>query len=155
MEQGPGRSIYAFGIDGKQVHRFASVARACRREEEIELLGYQRPEVLRHIGQIREYIDSEGAMVPNAIVLALGHGTRFRAHAPRPPNPGPTDGAEAGVLEIPLPINGEEKVGFVVDGQQRLAAIREANSVAHPVSWTQSFTTRPLHTGRPLSPALG
>jgi len=27
--------------------------------------------------------------------------------------------------------------------------------VAHPVSWTQSFTTRPLHTGRPLSPALG
>ena len=29
------------------------------------------------------------------------------------------------------------------------------NYVAHPVSWTQSFTTRPLHTGRPLSPALG
>jgi len=27
--------------------------------------------------------------------------------------------------------------------------------VAHPVSWTQSFTTRPPHTGRPLLPAQG
>jgi hypothetical protein len=31
----------------------------------------------------------------------------------------------------------------------------ETTPVAHPVSWTQSFTTRPLHTRRPLSPALG
>ena len=133
MEQGPGKVIYAFGIDGKQVPKFATVSRARREEEDITLLGYQRPEVQKHIAQIRDYIDSEGAMVPNAIVLAFGSGTRFQPHVRRRKGLAVKDGAEPGLLEIPLSHNGDDKVGFVVDGQQRLAAIREAERSSFPV----------------------
>lgn len=134
LEQSPGRVIYSFGIDGKQVPKFASVSRARRGEEDVALLGYQRPEVQKHITQIREYIESEGAMVPNAVVLAFGAGVRFVGRSEKR---GGTQvvrsGAEPGILEIPIYKKGEEKVGFIVDGQQRLAAIRESRRDSFPV----------------------
>ncbi len=132
LEQSPGRVIYSFGIDGKQVPRFASVSRARRGEEDVSLLGYQRPEVQKHITQIREYIESEGAMVPNAVVLAFGPEVRFIPVA-RKGGVATEHGAEPGTLIIPLYRQDEEKVGFVVDGQQRLAAIRESRRQSFPV----------------------
>ena len=131
MEQSPGRVIYSFGIDGKMVPSFAAVSRARREETDVSLLGYQRPEVQKHIASIRDYIDSDGAMVPNAIVLAFSDGATFLPHVRR--SGGAHAGAEAGVLQIPIAGEGEEKIGFVVDGQQRLAAIREAERRNFPI----------------------
>ena len=133
LEQSPGRYIYSFGIDGKEVPKFASVSRARRADEDISLIGYQRPEVQKHIAQIREYIDSQGAMVPNAIVLAFAEGATFTPYVRRSRSARSLGGAEAGTLEIPVARAGEEKIGFVVDGQQRLAAIREAERNSFPV----------------------
>lgn len=132
LEQSPGRYIYSFGIDGKKVPKFASVSRARREEEDVSLIGYQRPEVQKHINAIREYVESEGAMVPNAVVIAFGEGTRFVPRVERRRG-GPTDGAQAGILEIPISRSDEDKVGFIVDGQQRLAAIRESSLESFPV----------------------
>ena len=134
LEQSPGRVIYSFGIDGKQVSKFASVSHARRGEEDVALLGYQRPEVQKHITQIRDYIESEGAMVPNAVVLAFGSGVRFVGRAEKRGGSQPIRfGAEPGILEIPIYKKDEEKVGFIVDGQQRLAAIRESRRESFPV----------------------
>ena len=63
IRQGP-QFIYTFGVDGKRIHDFATVSRVHR--DDITLQGYQRPEVLSHIKAIRRYLESDGAMLPNA-----------------------------------------------------------------------------------------
>ncbi|MGB0641651.1 MAG: DGQHR domain-containing protein, partial [Myxococcota bacterium] len=129
LEQSPGRHIFAFGVDGKVVPQFASISRARRDEEKTDLMGYQRPEVNRHIAEIRGYLESEGSMIPNAIVLAFDPRVEFIAHGPAPSD----RHAQSGTLRIPIAEDGDEKVGWVVDGQQRLAAIREARLEGFPI----------------------
>ncbi|HZI08133.1 MAG TPA: DGQHR domain-containing protein DpdB [Archangium sp.] len=118
VEQTPGRRLYLFGVDGKLVPKFATVSRARRKDGELE--GYQRPEALGHIQNIRQYMESERPLVPNAVVLAFDSRVYFEPLAA-------AEGAErAGHLVIPL-VEGATAPGFVVDGQQRLAAVREAS----------------------------
>lgn len=126
ITQSPGREIYSFGIDGKVVPDFALVSRAHRNGGDISLIGYQRPEVRRHVAEIRAYLESDKPMIPNSIVLAFNKEVTFiegdsQQHGP----------SRVGVLRIPT--GGADKVGFVVDGQQRLAAIRESNLESFPI----------------------
>lgn len=139
ITQSEGRSIYAFGMNGKHIPRFADVSRARREEGDVSLLGYQRPEVRKHIAEIREYIDSAGAMIPNAIVLALGDGVTFRPKDGK--EQAPDGDSTPGHLFIPCARDGEEKVGFVVDGQQRLAAIRQSERENFPM-FVIAFTAK-------------
>jgi len=125
MSQSPERTIYAFGVDAKSVPDFASVSRAARGDEG-ELLGYQRPEVRRHIKDIKAYIESKAPMIPNALVLAFDERVRFDEEGPAG---GPI---RSGTLRIPLN-HGDDKVGWIVDGQQRVAAIREARVDEFPM----------------------
>ena len=41
------------------------------RGEQHEILGYQRPEVLAHVAEIRAYLESDRPMIPNAVVIAF------------------------------------------------------------------------------------
>jgi hypothetical protein len=91
-------------------------------------LDDSEPEVRRHIVEIRAYIESAAAMLPNAIVLAFRPGVTF---AGQPGGAGSQ--GRAGTLRIPLANDGEEPIGFVVDGRQRLAAIRDASIKQFPV----------------------
>jgi DGQHR domain-containing protein len=117
VEQTPGRRLYLFGVNGKLVPKFATVSRARRTDGELQ--GYQRPEALSHIRSIREYVESDAPLVPNAVVIAFDSRVRFEALAE-------ANGPERlGHLVIPL-MEGATAPGFVVDGQQRLAAVREA-----------------------------
>lgn len=127
MEQSPGQEIYAFGVDGKVVPSFAAVSRARRNDDDPALVGYQRPEVNRHIAEIRSYLESDKPMIPNAIVIAFDERVHFESHGVQP------DGAtRSGVLHIPV-VAGAEKAGWIVDGQQRVAAIREAQIPGFPI----------------------
>ena len=56
VRQSPGRLLYSFAVDGKQIPTFATVSRI--RRNGTELQGYQRPEVLSHIAEIRAYLES-------------------------------------------------------------------------------------------------
>lgn len=128
LQQSSGRRIYAFGVDGKTIPDFASVQRAGRSDEG-KLVGYQRPEVRRHIAEIRGYLESERPMVPNALVLAFDKRVEFI-----PENKSNGSLSTSGVLRIPLgsdPTLG--RVGWIVDGQQRVAAIREASIESFPM----------------------
>lgn len=135
VRQGPGRVLYTFAVDGKLVPQFATVSRV-RRSDVGMLNGYQRPEVLSHIAEIRNYLESEAPMLPNAAVLAFDSTVRFI--------PAGRDGAysRTGELVIPLVPEGPDAVvpGFIVDGQQRLAAIREAEVEQFPICITAFIT---------------
>lgn len=117
------QTIYTFGIDGKRVHEFATVSRV-HRDSDAELAGYQRPEVLSHIKAIRRYLESDGAMLPNAIVLAFDDRVTFEPFSAG----GSVDYVTMGELVIPIDetLPEDQKPAWLVDGQQRSAAIRDA-----------------------------
>ncbi|PSM32391.1 DGQHR domain-containing protein DpdB [Haliangium sp. UPWRP_2] len=128
VKQGKKQVLYTFAVDGKLVHRFATVSRV-RRDDAGQLSGYQRPEVLSHIGEIKNYVESAAPLIPNAIVLAFDSRVRFES------NTKSTGYSRPGELVIPLDddLPDAERPGFIVDGQQRLAAIREAEVASFPI----------------------
>lgn len=137
IRQGSRRRLYTFAIDGKKLPLFTTVSRVRREERQIE--GYQRPEVLAHVGAIRSYIESGSPMIPNAIVVAFDTRVRFEASASA------TDGpsyVRPGELVIPVDekLPDEEKPGWIVDGQQRCAAVREADIRSFPLCVTAFIT---------------
>jgi DGQHR domain-containing protein len=126
--QGRGRKVFAFPVDGKLLPRFASVTRIARTESE-GVTGYQRPEVLSHISQIRKYLESDDPMLPNAIVVAFDRSVHFKPAI----SAVSAQHGRLGALHIPLPPEGEATPGLIVDGQQRSAALREAEVKRFPV----------------------
>lgn len=138
VAQSPGRYLYSFAIDGKLIPSFTTVSRV-KRKEGGTLEGYQRPEVLSHIGEIKTYIESPSPMIPNAIVVAFDSRVRFEANGEKNKE---YPYAKTGELIIPIDsgLADEEKPGFVVDGQQRLAAIREALVGSFPICVTAFIT---------------
>lgn len=131
--QGPKRVLYSFAVDGKQLATFATVSRIHRQSDE-QLGGYQRPEVLSHISEIRRYIESTDPMIPNSIVVAFDERVRFEPAE----QPSTSLYSRLGTIFIPVEdgLSDEEKPGWIVDGQQRMAAIREASVQSFPICVT-------------------
>ncbi|CAM5296279.1 hypothetical protein SHIRM173S_05088 [Streptomyces hirsutus] len=119
------RKIYCFAVDGKKIHSFAAVSRV-RRDDDSVLQGYQRPEVLSHIRGIRRYLESDNAMLPNALVLAFDDSVRFETAARRSAGVDYSVPGEL-VISVDESLPDEEKPALIVDGQQRSAAIRDAD----------------------------
>jgi len=137
VHQGAARTLYSFAIDGKQLPLFATVSRV-HRDDNAEIRGYQRPEVLSHISSIRRYLESDEPMIPNALVIAFDKRVTFEPSSPN----GKHAEVCPGTLIIPIdPSNADEdKPGWVVDGQQRCAAIREARIKSFPICVTAFIT---------------
>ena len=136
IRQGKGRPLYSFGIDGKKLLDIAQISRIGRNEE-AKITGYQRPEVISHIKEIRAYLETESAILPNAIVVAFNTKVTFEplkyADANKP--------IRHGILNVPIDASEEvEKPGWIVDGQQRSAAIRDADINEFPVFVTAFIT---------------
>ena len=130
LQQTDRRELFAFAVDGRLLSSVAAVSRV-KRDPDRSLEGYQRPEVLSHIGEIREYLESEDPMLPNAIVVAFDRTVRFE-----PADQANLAGAQSqfGHLIIGVPDSEHDrKPGWIVDGQQRIAAIRSSQLEAFPV----------------------
>src|SRR3954470_4673596 len=96
IRQSSERTLYSFAVDGKQLPRFAAVSRVHRSDRQ-QLDGYQRAESLAHVKTIRKYIESDDAILPNALVVAFDSRVRFDANAE------PSEvGVQVGHLVIPL-----------------------------------------------------
>jgi DGQHR domain-containing protein len=122
IKQSKDHSLLMFSLTGSEILEVADISRLSRGDDG-KLLGYQRPEVKKHVQDIVDYLDNEGGLFPNSIILALSSKIKFRAA--RGPRVG--DGlAEAGELEIFLPAEGEPRPGWIVDGQQRALAISKS-----------------------------
>jgi len=114
IKQGRTREIYSFAVNAKNIEDFAAISRAGR--DESQLTGYQRPEVINHINDIKRYLESDNPMVPNALVIAFDTRVKF------------TSSIEDDCFGfLTIPIVDKDKPGWIVDGQQRAAAMREAN----------------------------
>src|SRR5882762_4177556 len=132
ITQRPGRVFYSFAVDGKLLASFTTISRI-RRDASEALIGYQRPEVLSHINEIREYLESSNPLLPNAIVIAFNDRVTFL-----PGETAPGGFTRFGTLVIPTSSlqSDEDKPGFIVDGQQRVAAIRDAEITEFPICAT-------------------
>jgi DGQHR domain-containing protein len=110
--------LFVFGVNGRQISHFASVEYA-QRDRAGGLEGYQRERVTRHINEIYAYLKKSTSMLPNAIVVAFGRQVSFKKFERTHDSAWGT----LGTLTIPLPESGQAKPGFIVDGQQRVAAL--------------------------------
>jgi DGQHR domain-containing protein len=137
------RRLYQFAVDGKRLAEISTVSRV-HRDDEGQIGGYQRPEVQRHVKAIRSYLESPGALMPNALVVAFDSRVRFE------PAVGvkATDGSMVGSIVIPTSNDpGEVPPGWVVDGQQRAAALRDAKLDSFPMP-VVAFITNDLREQR-------
>jgi DGQHR domain-containing protein len=126
LRQHPEHPVYMFALKPAEILRVGSISRISRGEGD-KLLGYQRDEVAKHISDIQEYLDSGLIIFPNAIILAFDETVTFKASR----GPKNDDGVgKAGTLHIPLPKNGGERPGWIVDGQQRAVALSRTDNDA-------------------------
>jgi DGQHR domain-containing protein len=129
IRQGSDRRLYSFAVDGKRLASICTVSRI-HRDESAAIAGYQRPEALAHVKAIKDYLETDGALMPNALVVAFDERVRFE------PAISQDAGADAvfGTLVVPVCDDPEdERPGWVVDGQQRSAALRDADVARFPV----------------------
>ena len=122
--------LFLFSITSKDLEKIAEVSRISRNDAG-KLIGYQRPEVKKHVQNIVDYLNSEQVLFPNAVILALTSDVKFTSSR----GPDVNDGcATAGRLDIPLrPL---KKPAWIVDGQQRALALSKSKrtDLAIPVS---------------------
>ncbi|MGK8558822.1 DGQHR domain-containing protein DpdB [Nocardia gipuzkoensis] len=125
--------LYVFTLKAEEILEIADISRVSR-DEAGKLIGYQRPEVRRHIQEIIDYLDSDLAIFPNPIIMALSAKVQF--HAIRGNRiPGDELGI-TGTVTIPLPSAGRPKPAWIVDGQQRAIALSQAKKRDFPVAVT-------------------
>ncbi len=129
--QGTTRKLYSFAVDGKMLPRFAAISRVHENSDD-DVAGYQRPEVFAHIADIREYLESEDPMLPTSLVVAFDASVSF---VPAEAKSTGGNASRSGILHIPLSdeLGNPIKVAWIVDGQQRAAAIRDADVSSFPV----------------------
>src|SRR6185369_4725963 len=115
VRQGPEHLLYTFAIDGKLIPSFSTISRIHRNGEK-RIEGYQRPEVLSHIAEIKNYLDSNAPMIPNAVVIAFDSRVRFECSGE---GKDPKAYTRIGAIVIPIDddVAAENKPGFIVDGQ--------------------------------------
>jgi DGQHR domain-containing protein len=121
--------LLLFTLTADQLQRISSVSRLSRNEQG-KLEGYQRSIAEEHVRNIAEYLGTTGALMPNAVIVALSTVVRFEERR----GPGNDDGAAiAGRLTIPVPLPGEPPPAWIVDGQQRMTALSRLADRAFPV----------------------
>src|SRR5262249_48374289 len=124
VDQHPKYPLFQFALTAKELLAVADVSRVSR-DDAGKLIGYQRPEVKRHVANIVEYLDSGDVLFPNSIILALSSGIEFRQVGGPKVDAGL---AQAGTLEIPLPKASQQKPAWIVDGQQRVLALSKSKN---------------------------
>jgi DGQHR domain-containing protein len=121
--------LYLFTLTGEEIAAVADISRVSR-DDAGKLIGYQRPEVKRHVNDIAAYLNGDKVLFPNPIILALSSRVDFT----RSRGPDVDDGlGAAGTLEIPVPKDGEPRPAWIVDGQQRALALAKSKRKNFPV----------------------
>jgi DGQHR domain-containing protein len=129
VNQDEAHPLYVFCLTGEELLALADISRITR-DTTGKLIGYQRPEVKRHVQDIVNYLNGDQVVFPNSIILALSS----HVHFVRSRGPEVDDGlGAAGILEIPLPGVNEAKPAWIVDGQQRALALSKCKRKNFPI----------------------
>ncbi|MNS62153.1 hypothetical protein D3C72_952030 [compost metagenome] len=100
--------VLTFAATAAQVLQFAQIDRVGR-DENGTLSGFQRPQIAGHIREIRDYLETDAAVLPNAIVVAFTQGVSLEE-------------VDSGICRVTIDLS-QGAQGLVVDGQQRLTAL--------------------------------
>lgn len=109
-KQSASHEVISITARASEVLQFSRIDRAGRTSTG-KLTGFQRPQIASHITEIRDYLRTDDAVLPNPIVVAFVGNVDIQTRQDQ-------------MVEITIRIdeNGEPP-GFVVDGQQRLTAL--------------------------------
>jgi DGQHR domain-containing protein len=109
-KQSASHEVISIAARASEVLQFSRIDRAGRTSTG-KLTGFQRPQIASHITEIRDYLRTDDAVLPNPIVVAFVGNVDIQTRLDQ-------------MVEITIRIdeNGEPP-GFVVDGQQRLTAL--------------------------------
>lgn len=110
--------VFTFTASVGEILKIAKIDRAGR-DEHGNLKGFQRPQVARHIHEIRDYLEREDAVLPNSVVLAFVQGVSV-------------SNVGNGIVNVEVDVQ-DDPVGYVVDGQQRLAALADSERLEFEV----------------------
>lgn len=124
-----GFDVYTFFMEGGRLLEIAELARIGR-DQDGQIAGFQRPEIVAHVRGIAEYLDRGDVLFPNALILALGPGARFSAKRGTK-NKAADPISESGVLSVPF--RPGRKAAWIVDGQQRALALSQTRAAGLPV----------------------
>lgn len=103
--------VFTFAATANDILATCEISRLGRTDEG-ELFGFQRPQIAGHIQEIRDYLQSADAVLPNAIVVGFLGGVKVKRQV-------------NGTYRL-LVSTARGKPGFIVDGQQRLTALAQA-----------------------------
>jgi DGQHR domain-containing protein len=144
LSQSKDNAVYQFSLTGKELLDIADISRISR-DNSGKLIGYQRPEVRKHVQDIVKYLDEGNVLFPHPIILAFSSRVRFVKQR----GPKSFDGVSyAGELQIPTDTGTSDiKAAWVVDGQQRLMAISKAKNQDVPIP-VSAFITDDIETQR-------
>jgi DGQHR domain-containing protein len=123
--QVPEHPVYLFALRPEELFAIADISRVSR-DSGGDLIGYQRPEVRKHVQDIVQYlgIGTGRVLFPNTLILALSSAARFvRVRGPKVEE---HEIGDAGTIDIPIPRSGQTKPAWIVDGQQRALALARA-----------------------------
>ena len=123
VPQPGGRDMFLLTMSPSELLELAEISRI-RRGDEGKLLGYQRPEVRRHVNEISDYLDSDDMIFAHPLILALTSNVKFVSSRGQKTSDGL---AISGKLIITVANSGSEKPAWIVDGQQRALAISRCN----------------------------
>ena len=101
-------TVVTFAASASEILEIAEIDRIGRTDEG-DLFGFQRPQIARHIHEIRDYLARDDAVLPNSVVLAFTQGVAIRE-------------INGSFIEIEVD-RSQGAPGLVVDGQQRLSAL--------------------------------
>lgn len=108
--QSPRDTVLSFAASASEVLSFATIERVARDADGL-LSGFQRPQIAAHIREIRDYLETPEAVLPNPIVVAFTSGVDVEQ--------GPDGGCRVTIDVAAGP------PGLIVDGQQRITALSQ------------------------------
>ena len=103
--------VFMFAATATDLFQFSSIE-LIGRTKEGKLNGFQRPQVVAHIKEIRAYLELEEAVLPNSIVVAFLGGVEITK-------------TKDGSKRIKIYTDPASPPGYIVDGQQRLTALSQ------------------------------
>ena len=69
--------VVSFVAEADHIDQIAQISRV-KRDEEKQLVGFQRGQVANHIEEIHDYLNKNDAVLPNSIILAFIDGVDLK-----------------------------------------------------------------------------
>lgn len=125
------RDLFVFTVDGKIIADQLGVRRMSWHKGTFKAQGFQRPLDNIRVQEISSYL-SDNPTLPNALVVAFERGTLIFQAIPNQQDPKCQFGTVIlkgkllKVNEITEPVDEKDRIGYVIDGQHRLEAIKRS-----------------------------